>query len=180
MINSKCYYIVLLSILLFFSLTESMSALATENNLAFNGTLVTEPCNLDPETTDVVVDFGTVIKKGLYLNNRTNAELFSITLTDCDTTLGEKVEMTFKGAESDELPGMLAVAGEAKGVAIGMATKEGRPLPFNQPVPAMLLNDGTTNLTFQAWVEGEPEAIKDESIISGAFSAIATFEIDYP
>ena len=46
-------------------------AQALDKNLHFSGALVSEPCNLDPETSDITVDFSSVVAKYLYQNTRT-------------------------------------------------------------------------------------------------------------
>lgn len=69
---------------------------AKNNNLHFDGTLVAEPCELDPNTTDITLDFGTVIDKYLYLNTRTHSQPFAINLIECDISLGKEVVMTLK------------------------------------------------------------------------------------
>ncbi|MGG8041379.1 fimbrial protein [Klebsiella aerogenes] len=157
------------------------NAEAKDNNLHFDGTLVADPCVLDPDTTDITLDFGTVIDKYLYLNTRTHSQPFTINLRECDTTLGNSVVFTFKGAESSELPGLLALTkGPASGIAIGMELVDGTPLPFNKPTRAFRLNDGVTTLSFLGYVQGEPTALEQHNIRRGSFTAIATFEIDYP
>lgn len=152
---------------------------AAENNLKFGGTLVSDPCELDPATSELTVDFGTVIKKGLYLHERTNAVPFTINLIGCDTALGNKVTITLSGTESTALPGALAVAG-ATGIAIGLENAGGTPLAFNQPTPVYTLASGTNSFTLQAYVAGEPDAIQTQSITTGDFNATATFEMAYP
>ena len=153
---------------------------ALDNNLHFNGALVSEPCNLDPNTSEITVDFKTVVEKYLYLNTRTMSIPFVVALTDCDISLGNKVSLTFKGTEDTALPGMLAVTGSAKGIAVGMETTEGNALAFNQPTPAYLLASGNNSFKFMAYIIGEPLAIQNQSIIPGDFSATATFELAYP
>jgi type 1 fimbria pilin len=155
--------------------------LAKDNNLNFDGTLVADPCVLDPKTTDISLDFGTVIDKYLYLNTRTHSKPFVINLIECDTRLGDSVLMTFKGTESKELPGLLALTkGPASGIAIGMELDDGKPLPFNKVTPGFALKDDTTTLRFHGYVQGEPTALKNRSIGRGEFTAVATFEIEYP
>ncbi|QGH61588.1 fimbrial protein [Serratia proteamaculans] len=154
---------------------------AKDNNLLFDGALVADPCVLDPKTTDIELDFGTVIDKYLYLNTRTHSRPFTLNLLECDTQLGSSVVMTFKGTESKELPGLLALTGgSATGVAIGMELDDGRLLPFNKATPGLVLQDGVTALRFKGYVQGEPTALKNHSIGRGDFTAVATFEIEYP
>ncbi|WP_426445648.1 fimbrial protein [Siccibacter colletis] len=154
-------------------------AQAVENNLHFGGTLVSDPCDLDPETTDLVVDFGSVIEKDLYLHTRTRSVPFVINMINCDTTLGDSVTLTFKGTENDALPGMLAVTGTATGIAVALEAQDGTPLPFNRATPSFTLTQGNNSIILQAYVMGEPEAITNQAITPGEFSAIATFEMEY-
>lgn len=152
---------------------------AEENNLKFSGTLVSDPCELDPATTDLTIDFGTVIKKGLYLHERTNAKPFTINLIECDTAQGNQVTITFSGTESTALPGALAVTG-ATGIAIGLENANGTPQALNQPTPVYTLANGTNSFTLQAYVAGEPDSIRAQSITTGDLTATATFEMAYP
>lgn len=156
-----------------------VSVHAVDDNLKFSGTLVSDPCELDPLTTDLTVSFGTVIKKGLYLNARTSAIPFTINLINCDTAQGNQVTFTLSGTESTTLPGTLAVTG-ATGIAIGLENPDGTPLALNKPTPAMALSSGNNRFMFQAYVAGEPDAIQAQTITTGDFSATATFEMAYP
>ncbi|WP_449544880.1 fimbrial protein [Lelliottia amnigena] len=155
-------------------------AQALDNNLHFSGTLVSEPCNLDPQTSDITVDFSSVVEKYLYQNTRTLGVPLVVNLTDCDISLGNKVTMIFKGTESSVLPGLLATTGSAKGIAIGMETPDGTKLPFNQPTPEYAIATGSNQLTLKAYVQGEPVAIAQQNITPGDISATATFELAYP
>ncbi|MBB3320760.1 fimbrial protein [Atlantibacter sp. RC6] len=155
-------------------------AQALDHNLQFSGTLVSEPCTLDPQTTDLDVNFQSIVRGSFFLYTRTSSVPFTINLTGCDVTLGDKVTITFAGTESSALPGYLAVTGAATGVAIGMETPEGTPLPFNKPTPEYTLSPGTNSLTLHAFLQGEPDAIAQQTITSGDFTATATFELNYP
>lgn len=155
-------------------------AMATESNLSFSGTLVSEPCDLDPNTTNITVDFESVIEKSVYMYTRTGNTLFNITLLDCDTSISAKVVMTFKGSESSSLPGLLAVTGTASGIAVGIELPDGTQLPVNHPASSMTLNRGTNSFVLEAYVEGEPDAIRNQTITPGDFTGIATFELTYP
>lgn len=154
---------------------------AAINNLSFDGTLVADPCELDPTTASITLDFGTVVDKYLYRNTRTHGQPFTLRLLECDLNLGNQVELTFKGAESAELPGLLAPESPAaSGIAVGMELNDGTPLPLNKKVPAFTLISGINNIILNGYVIGEPSAIKNRTIQRGAFSATATFELNYP
>jgi len=156
-------------------------ARAKNNNMHFDGTLVAEPCELDPKTTDIMLDFGTVTDKFLYLNTRTHSQPFTINLLACDTTVSNTAIFTFKGMERSELPGLLALSkGAASGIAIGIESSGGTPLPFNKSTPGFHLTAGATAITMKSYVMGEPTAIQNHSLGRGEFTAVATFEIEYP
>lgn len=157
------------------------SSQALDNNLQISGTLVTEPCTLDVNNNTQTVDFGTVIKKGLYKDVRTPGVPFTITLTECDISLGKTVNITLTGAESTLLAGYLATTGTGSaGVAIGIETPDGKKLPVDQSMTGFTLNDGTTEIVLQAYVQAEPDAIKNQSLVPGSFSATATIDAEYP
>jgi type 1 fimbria pilin len=150
-------------------------------NVRFHGALVAEPCVIPPGEENLQLDFGTVIDKYLYLNQRTHGQQFELHLTECDLSLGTTVRVTFGGNENPHLPGLLALDGasQASGIAIGMETPEGKPLPLNQTRQKYPLGKGSNLIAFKAYVQGEPEAIAKETIERGPFSAVATFSLEY-
>ncbi|WP_273854871.1 fimbrial protein [Serratia liquefaciens] len=158
----------------------SVPAGAAEN-MRLHGALVAEPCVIPPGDETVVLDFDTVIDKYLYLNTRTPGQAFKLHLAQCDLSLGKTVRVTFSGTESAALPGLLALSGgsQANGIAIGMETPQGDPLPINQQGKAQTLVSGTNILTVRAYVQGEPDALKHKTIERGPFSAVATFSLEY-
>ncbi|MGC2909178.1 fimbrial protein [Serratia marcescens] len=151
------------------------------DNMRLHGALVAEPCVIPPGDETVVLDFDTVIDKYLYLNTRTPGQTFELHLAQCDLSLGKTVRVTFSGAESTGLPGLLALNGasQASGIAIGMETQQGEPLKVNQQGKAQTLVSGANTLTARAYVQGEPEALKHKTIERGPFSAVATFSLEY-
>lgn len=155
-------------------------ARAIEDNLHFSGTLTSEPCGLDPLTTDLSVDFKMIMEPDLYAYTRTKGVPFTIILTDCDLTIASKVSITFKGTESTELPGLLAVTGDAVGIAIGIETQGGIAIPVNQPTPEQMLKSGDNSFTLMAYIQGEPTHLQQETITSGSFTAVSTFMLTYP
>ncbi|HEJ7990413.1 TPA: fimbrial protein [Serratia liquefaciens] len=158
----------------------NQSSLAVEN-MSLHGALVAEPCVIPPGDETVVLDFDTVIDKYLYMNTRTPGQPFELHLAQCDLSLGKTVRVTFSGTESPALPGLLALNGasQASGIAIGMETPQGEPLPVNQQGKAQALVSGVNVLTARAFVQGEPDALKHKTIERGPFSAVATFSLEY-
>ncbi|WP_437343656.1 fimbrial protein [Serratia fonticola] len=153
----------------------------SEANMHFHGALVAEPCVIPAGEENIALDFGTVLDKYLYLNQRTNGKPFVINLTQCDLSLGNVVTFAFSGIENPALTGMLALApgSQASGVGIGMETPEGQFLPLNKSGQAYTLLPGSNAITVHAYLQGEPEAIANEGIERGPFSAIATFSLEY-
>lgn len=158
----------------------SQLSIAAEN-MRLHGALVAEPCVIPPGDETVVLDFDTVIDKYLYLNTRTRGQPFKLHLAQCDLSLGNTVKVTFSGNESAALPGLLALNGgsETSGIAIGMETSRGEPLPINQQGKALALMSGANILTAYAFVQGEADALMNKTIQRGPFSAVATFSLEY-
>lgn len=166
---------------LFMLTTVGMSPANAADNLQIKGTLVNEPCVLEPTGNTLAIDFRTVIKKGLYKDKRTPAIPFTIRLTECDTSIGKEVMITLKGDESTALPGMLSPGGSGgTGIAIGIETPDKTPVPVNKETFAFSLQDGLTEIHLQTFVEAEPDAIKNQTLIAGDFSATATINVSYP
>lgn len=159
----------------------ALSGAAQADNVRLHGALVAEPCVIAPGDESVHLDFGTVIDKYLYTNVRTHGQAFDIHLTECDLSLGKTVKVTFSGTENPNLKGLLAIEGgsQAYGIAIGMETQAGQPLPLNKIGGGQRLVSGSNTLTVLAYVQGEPGAIANQSIERGPFSAIATFSLEY-
>lgn len=154
---------------------------AAANNLKLHGALVAEPCTLLPGDENIELDFGTVIDKYLYQNQRTLSKPFQLRLADCDTSLGKTVKVSFGGTENPQLPGRLALeaGSQAQGVAIGFETPQGQPLALNAWSQNNALGNGNNSIVMQAYVQGEPTAIANKTIILGAFSAVAIFNFQY-
>lgn len=152
-----------------------------EIGLKYTGNLVEEPCIIEPGYEDIVLDFGTIIDKYLYLNTRTQSRPFEIQLAECDLSIGKTVNVTFSGTESVELTGLLAVdsSSEVKGIAIGLETMEAKPLAFNKESDKFALQAGNSRIALKAYVEGEPTSISNKKITRGSFSAVATFRLEY-
>jgi type 1 fimbria pilin len=150
-------------------------------DLNFSGTLVQEPCTLAPEDTNITVDFGTIINKNLYTDKRSIPHLFTLHLVDCDTSLGNQVRVMFTGTEDSAQSGLLALDGTstASGVALGIEDLHGTLLPVNQLSSSFPLQEGSSEIHLAAFVQASDTAIANKAIVSGDFSASATFEFSY-
>lgn len=159
----------------------SLPAIGSDN-LRLHGALVAEPCSINPGDDLVEVDFGTIVDKYLYLNQRTAGHGFQLRLADCDIALGNLVKVKFKGTENSSLPGLLALnaGSQASGVAIGIETPAGQALALGQFSTAYTLTNGSNAINLQAYVRAEPAALAAQNIQRGAFTAVATFSLEYP
>lgn len=167
----------ILSILIL-SFCWAASALAADN-MRFHGALVAEPCTIRPGDNAISLNFGTVVDKYLYSNQRTLGKQFQIHLINCDISLGTTANIMFTGNDSVSLPGLLAVNGSDVGIAIGLETLAGKPLYLNQLSDDIALNTGNNIITLKAYVRGEPDAIAQRTIKRGEFNAVATFNLQY-
>lgn len=167
-------------LLILSSLLLTKAALASDN-IRFIGALVKEPCTIQPGDEDVELDFGTIVDKYLYTNQRTLGKYFQIHLVDCDISIGKSVTTTFTGVENLALPGLLALetSSLASGIAIGMETQSGKPLPLNRAGDKLNLVDGSNTIHVKAYIQGEPEALSKRNIVRGSFSSMAIFSLEY-
>ncbi|MBI3310208.1 MAG: type 1 fimbrial protein [Serratia liquefaciens] len=161
--------------------TLHLASATAADNLKFSGALIAEPCSILPGDENVQLDFGTVVDKYLYLNQRTHSKPFQIRLTDCDTSIGKTVKVSFSGTENSALPGYLALAPEslAQGVAIGIETSSGNLLALNDLSDAYPLSDSNSVINLQAFVRGEPQVLAEKRLTRGPFTAVATFNLSY-
>ncbi len=152
-----------------------------DHNLWLHGALVSEPCIISPGDEAVTLDFGNIVDKYIYHNRRTLGQNFSISLKECDLSVGGIVTITFQGNESLKLPGLIEIdaSSMANGIAVGLETSDAKPLPLNQESPKILLQPGSNIITLRAYVEGEPDAIANQHIEYGSFTATVTFTLNY-
>lgn len=157
------------------------TAIAASDNVHFSGALVTEPCTLPEPDKDIHLDFGTVIEKYLYQYQRTKSLPFQIHLTECDPAILSTVSVTFQGTADIELTNMLALdaSSAGKGVAIGLELADGTPLAINKATSYSQLASGNNTLSFNAFVQAQPTAILNKSLIPGDFTSISTFILNY-
>ena len=152
------------------------------DNLSFKGNLVEEACTIRPGDEAITLELWDVTSKHLYINTRTVGKRFQLHLEECDTTIGNTVTITFGGAENGELPGLLALDGGsgASGIGVGIETLSDKPLPLNTVSDEQVLSDGSNVIELKAYVQGEPTAIRDQTIGHGAYTVTSTFTLDYP
>ncbi|UXV20859.1 type 1 fimbrial protein [Pseudomonas fluorescens] len=152
------------------------------DNLSFKGNLVEEACTIRPGDEAITLELWDITSKHLYINTRSQGRGFKLHLEDCDTTVGKTVTITFGGTENPALPGLLALDGGsgASGIGVGIETLSDKPLPLNAVSDEQVLSDGSNSIELKAYVQGEPNAIRDQTIEHGAYTVSSTFTLDYP
>lgn len=152
------------------------------SEVRLHGTLVSEPCMLEPDQEALQLDFGDVIAKVLYSAQRTLPRPLTLTLSGCDADMGQSVELSFSGNADADQPELLALSGAAtaKGVAIGLSDAQGTTVPINKGSLRFPLQKGSNTLHFAAWLQASEQAIKQRQIEPGNVAAIATFYLTYP
>ena len=152
------------------------------DNLSFKGNLVEEACTIRPGDEAITLELWDVTSKHLYINTRSQGKGFKLHLEDCDTTIGNTVTITFGGRENMALPGLFALDGGsgASGIGVGLETPSNKPLPLNTVSDEQVLSNGNNVIELKASVQGEPDAIRDQTIGHGRFTVTSTFTLDYP
>lgn len=171
----------LILLFLLLTITTIMSTHVRATDMQFTGALVAEPCVIASGKENINLDFGTLADKYLYHNSRSPNKPFAIELSGCTPNVGQSVAVTFKGIESAELSGLLAIdAGSASsGIAIGIETVSGLPLKINAISNKTRLVNGNNNIPLRAFVQAEPSSLVKQDIDFGIFSATASFSLTY-
>lgn len=168
-----------LALLMNFGLPDKGSA---ADNLSFKGNLVEEACTIRPGDDAITLELWDVTSKHLYLNTRTQGKGFRVHLENCDTTIGDSVTLLLSGTENTKLPGLFALDGGsgATGIGLGIETPGNKPLPVNTVSDKQVLSTGSNVIELKAYVQGEPDAIRDQTIGHGRYTVTSTFTLDYP
>ncbi|MEQ5757388.1 fimbrial protein [Providencia rettgeri] len=177
-------YIFYFNFMLFIYIIQSPYIYAKNGQIGeirIQGELIAEPCVIRPGDEEIEVDFGTIIDKYLYINNRSQTESYIIHLDDCDTSIYNYVDITFIGNENPKLPGLLSLDANsiASGIGIAILDMNDKLIKINTPIPAYKLSNGNNELQFKAYVQAELNAIKSKNIGLGLFTATATFKLFY-
>lgn len=174
--RSACAWLALL-------LTSGLTAEGNAaDNLSFKGNLVEEACTIRPGDDAITLELWDVTSKHLYLNTRTQGKGFRVHLENCDTAIGDSVTILLGGAENTRLPGLFALDGgsAATGIGLGIETANNKLLPVNTVSDKQVLSTGSNVIELKAYVQGEPDAIRDQTIGHGGYTVTSTFTLDYP
>lgn len=153
-----------------------------DENVKFSGTLVALPCSIPESEQQIFVHFGTVNAHDLYLGQKMPRVNFTLHLNDCDPTIAGKMSVKFTGTEDVALPGFLGLESSqssATGIAIGLEKIDGKKISLNESTSTYVLVQGNNELSFRAYILGEPDALKYRMIQMGSFKAMAVMELNY-
>lgn len=146
-----------------------------DTELEFKGTLIADPCIVDTDTEDQVVEMGTIGAKTFINHDRSAPKPFSLYLKECDLSLGSTVSVTFSGTEESQQPGTFAVTGGAEGVAIALENTNGTPVKPDEATAATGLMSGDTQLNYVAYVQ----ASDFSKVKEGPFESRVIFFLEY-
>ncbi|MBG5898547.1 type 1 fimbrial protein [Providencia stuartii] len=162
----------------YFAYSETLSY---QERVTIKVNVIGEPCDVDLDSENITVDFGTIVDKYLYINTKSHIEPFTINLINCDVEDGEGVKVSFVGQENMNLPGMLAVdsGSMASNIGIAILDKNNLLIPINSETSIYMLKNGDNSFPFKGYVQAEPDAIKNKNIELGSFTATASFILNY-
>lgn len=155
---------------------------ADADNLRFKGNLVEQACTIRPGDEAITLELWDLTSKHLYINTRSVGKRFTLHLDDCNTTISDSVTIMFGGAENRALPGLFALdsGSGASGIGLGLETLGDKPVPVNKVGDEQALTPGNNVIDLKAYVQGEPDALRDKTIGHGTYRVTSTFTLDYP
>ncbi|MFZ1871556.1 MAG: fimbrial protein [Chania sp.] len=149
------------------------------------GEIVETPCGIASDSLDQTIDFGlmsmtdaTPGPQPLLISSR---RYFHIKLVNCLLAIPDKpgfayrtLNVIFDGVADEEEPELLAISGEAKGVAIELLTDTGNRLPLGDSTADYLLLDAHNVLNFSAQLKLHPDVAH-----AGEFNSLVKFTLSY-
>lgn len=147
--------------------------------VTFTGSIIDAPCSISPESGDQTVDLGQISKVALLNGGKSTPRNFSIELENCafgTPAANNKVQVTFTGAESTDVPSLLGITGTAKGAGVAITSGDGQVIKLGTPTNAQTLQDGNNTLTFAAYMQG---GTASNAVTEGEFQSVADFTLAY-
>ncbi|TDB56866.1 fimbrial protein [Photorhabdus khanii] len=146
--------------------------------VTFTGSIIDAPCSITPETVDQIVPLGSISNASLKNGGRSSSKSFKISLENCTTETINTVTTTFTGAKSSITggDGLLGIEGSAKGAGIAITDGGGNKIKLGTPSPAVALHDGSNDLNFAAYLQGDTGP---DAVVPGDFTGIANFQLTY-
>ncbi|ELY2742252.1 fimbrial protein [Cronobacter turicensis] len=142
------------------------------------GSIVSKACDIAMESRYQSVEMPDESVSILRRTGEGIAQPFSIHLVDCTFNTGgadsapwQFLQVTFDGADDN---GLFRVTGEAGGVALKIASKNGEEIRPGQPLPYKEISSDDIKLDYELRLKLNNEALKP-----GDYSSIIKYRIDY-
>lgn len=143
----------------------------------FTGSIIDAPCSIDPSSVDQTIPMGQVSNVALQDGGRSEPVDFSIKLTQCDTSTLDGVTVVFSGSPSTGNADLLGITGSASGASIALIDGSGAPIALGTATKARPIVDGSNELDFAAFLQGDTGA--SATIVPGSFTSVANFTLSY-
>ncbi|WP_273974758.1 MULTISPECIES: fimbrial protein [Serratia] len=147
--------------------------------VTFTGSIIDAPCSINPDSIDQTVEMGAISNVALASGGKSPVRNFAINLEGCSfgtPATNNKVTVTFTGAESSAVPGLLGISGSAQGAGVAVTEENGKVIKLGEPTTAQTLSDGDNTLNFAAYLQG---ATASNAIVPGDFTSVANFTLAY-
>ena len=165
-----------LNLILIGVLTPSVS-FANNGELKIFGLLREAPC--DVITDNVEVNFGIVTNKDLFRNNHELRD-FQIELTGCNDKTAKSIAVKFNGNASENNTLLnLNASSTASGFGVKILNDYGEIMTFGETQKVQAFQQGRNVLNFTGMLQLSKDTTSVQDIVVGAFTATATFEVEY-
>lgn len=160
-------------------MTRYVPAVETGGQIHFGGSVVNAGCAVDARSTDQTINMGQVRKDAFNgVGSWADPIGFTLTITDCDSTVSQSAGVAFQGVTDSHDPMVLAVIdgpGSAIGVGLGIYDEQTNlVVPNSAPRSYKTLIDGENVLHFLAKYRATAR------IVAGNASVVANFIVIYP
>lgn len=160
------------------SVMQAQAAGLPGQNLWLHGSLVAEACVIAPGNETVELSFGTIVVKYLDLNQRTPGVPFKLVLQNCAPDIVRSVTVKFSGNADAQGP-LIPDSPALSWPLIRIEQANGDKVEINGAGATHELQKGVSEISLQARGQGKAEALKNNSIRRGEFTASSTFELTY-
>ncbi|EKK4080148.1 fimbrial protein [Cronobacter dublinensis] len=182
MTKIKCYAMALA--LGYTALVAQASHQTSEFDIGLNGrvsmqgSIVSKACDIAMESRYQSVEMPAASMNVLKRAGESITQPFSIHLVNCTFDTGEPdgapwqfLQVTFDGADDD---GLFQVTGEAGGVALEIASKNGDAIHPGQPLSYTEISGDDIKLDYQLRLK-----INNDTLRPGAYTTVVKYRIDY-
>lgn len=146
--------------------------------VSMQGSIVSKACDIAMESRYQSIEMPDESISILKRNGEGIAKPFSIHLVNCSFDTGEAnsapwqfLQVTFDGADED---GLFQVIGDAHGVALEIASKNGEIVHPGQPQPFTEISDDDIKLDYELHLKLNHKALRP-----GDYSSIIKYRVDY-